>query len=199
MDELMKLAIEGDMLAQEKVGTAYMKGTNGLEKNLNEALKYFELAANNGSAMANYQLGKAYEKGNGVNLDIEKAKEYYKKSADNGYINAVNTLKQLENKSQETATVSETVKYQAPNTPKFETNKINEKKYSPKSKVVAILLALVLGAFGVHNWYLGNRKKALIQTIIGITGIGLYVSWIWAILEILTGKLNKDSEGRDLV
>lgn len=199
MEELIKLADEGDVEAQEKAGTAYMKGINGVEKNLFEALKYFELAANNGSAMANYQMGKAYEKGNGVNYDIEKAKEYYKKSADMGYINAVNTLKQLENKPQETPIATETVRYQAPEAGKTQTHKINEKSYSTKSKVTAILLAVLLGAFGAHNWYLGKRKKAIIQTILGISVIGLYISWIWAILEIFTGKLNTDSEGRKLV
>ena len=195
MEELIKLA-------QEKVGTAYMKGTNGTEKNLFEALKYFELAANNGSAMANYQMGKAYEKGNGVNCDIEKAKKYYKKSADMGYINAVNTLKQLDNKEQSTAqseTISNTAKYQAPEVAKSQTYKINEKTYSSKTKVVAITLAIILGGLGVHNWYLGKKKIALIQTLIGITGVGLYISWAWAIIEIFTGKIKIDSEGRELV
>lgn len=199
MEELIKLANEGNVVAQEKVGTAYMKGINGAEKNLFEALKYFELAANNGSAMANYQMGKAYEKGNGVNCDIEKAKEYYKKSADMGYINAVNTLKQLENKPQETPIASETVRYQVPEAAKSQTYKINEKTYSSKTKVVAITLAIILGGLGAHNWYLGKKKTALIQTLIGITGVGLYISWAWAIIEIFTGKIKIDSEGRELV
>jgi len=32
--------------------------------------------------------------------------------------------------------------------------------YSPKSSSVAGLLGIFLGAFGVHDWYLGNRKKS---------------------------------------
>lgn len=77
-----------------------------------------------------------------------------------------------------------------------------------KSKVVAGLLGIFLGGFGVHNFYLGYTKKAVIQlvcTIVGIllscVGIGVLVISgisIWGLIEgimILCGKIDKDGKG----
>ena len=76
-----------------------------------------------------------------------------------------------------------------------------------KSKVAAGLLGIFLGAFGVHNFYLGYTTKGLIQVLvatigglitcgIATTGIG-----IWGLVEgimILTGSINKDANGMPL-
>lgn len=76
-----------------------------------------------------------------------------------------------------------------------------------KSKIAAGLLAIFLGVFGVHNFYLGYTSKATAQLILGtagalLCGIGPVVSSIWGFVEgilILTGNINKDSEGNDLI
>lgn len=76
-----------------------------------------------------------------------------------------------------------------------------------KSKIAAGLLAIFLGGFGVHNFYLGYTSKATAQLILGtagalLCGIGPVVSSIWGFVEgilILTGNINKDSEGNDLI
>ena len=83
-----------------------------------------------------------------------------------------------------------------------------------KSKIAAGLLGIFLGQFGIHNFYLGYKNKALIQVI--VTGvchlIGIftctvgYIVTIWPILGmaiwglvegimILTGSINKDAGG----
>lgn len=80
-----------------------------------------------------------------------------------------------------------------------------------KSKVAAGLLGIFLGAFGVHNFYLGYTGKAVTQlvlTIVGIIlsciGIGAFIVLgieIWGLVEgimILTGKINKDAKGMPL-
>lgn len=73
-----------------------------------------------------------------------------------------------------------------------------------KSKVVAGILAILLGSLGVHNFYLGNTGKAVAQlllTLIGtwITcGISAVAASIWGIVEgiqILTGSINTDADG----
>lgn len=77
-----------------------------------------------------------------------------------------------------------------------------------KSKLAAGLLGIFLGAFGVHNFYLGYTSKAVTQlvlTIVGIVlnciGIGALVVFgvsIWALVEgimILVGKIDKDAKG----
>lgn len=65
------MANAGDVKAQEKVAVAYLKG-NGTEKDINKALEYFKMCAENGSGLGNYQLGKAYENGNGVEANMEQ-------------------------------------------------------------------------------------------------------------------------------
>lgn len=80
-----------------------------------------------------------------------------------------------------------------------------------KSKMAAGLLGIFLGAYGVHNFYLGYTTKAVIQlvcTIVGIilscVGVGIFVVagiGIWALVEgimILCGKINVDGQGRPL-
>ena len=58
------------------------------EKNHSEAIKYFKLAADQGYAPAQDQLGFAYENGYGVKQSDVEAIKYYKLSADQGYSGA---------------------------------------------------------------------------------------------------------------
>lgn len=80
-----------------------------------------------------------------------------------------------------------------------------------KSKLVAGLLGIFLGAFGVHNFYLGYTSKAVIQVVCTVVGIllsclvigGFVVLgiWIWGLVEgimILTGKIAVDAKGMPL-
>lgn len=78
-----------------------------------------------------------------------------------------------------------------------------------KSKMAAGLLGIFLGAFGVHNFYLGYTTKAVIQlvcSIVGILtscifGIGLIILsgiGIWGLVEgimILCDKIDVDGKG----
>ena len=75
-------------------------------------------------------------------------------------------------------------------------SKVSKKQ---KSKLVAFLLALFLGIWGAHNFYLGFKKKAIIQVILYCLAIGW--SFIWAFIEvvmILIGRIDKDAEGNSL-
>lgn len=80
-----------------------------------------------------------------------------------------------------------------------------------KSKLAAGLLGIFLGAYGVHNFYLGYTKKAVTQlslTIVGailscvVVGIFLVIGVsIWALVEaimIFTGNINQDGAGNPL-
>lgn len=87
-------------------------------------------------------------------------------------------------------------------------------KSGSKSKIVAGILAIFIGTFGVHNFYLGYTAKAVIQvscTVVslllticsfgigGIIGIPVISGIsIWALVEgilILCGKIDKDGKG----
>ena len=49
------------------------------------------------------------------------------------------------------------------------------KRAGDKSKVVAALLAFFLGGFGVHDFYLGNKRNGFIKLIGTLVGIALMV------------------------
>ncbi len=72
-----------------------------------------------------------------------------------------------------------------------------------KSKIAAGLLGIFLGAFGVHNFYLGYTGKAVAQLLITILSCGIlsFVSGIWGLIEgilILTGSIPVDADGNEL-
>lgn len=75
--------------------------------------------------------------------------------------------------------------------------------YGPKgnkSKIAAGLLGIFLGAFGVHNFYLGYTTKAVIQLVLTVAtcGIGSIATSIWGLIEgimILTGSIDRDADG----
>ena len=54
-----------------------------------------------------------------------------------------------------------------------------------KSKLAAGLLAIFLGSLGVHNFYLGFTKRAVIQLLVSLLtfGIGAPVIAVWALIE----------------
>ncbi len=76
----------------------------------------------------------------------------------------------------------------------------------PKSKIVGGLLGIFLGVFGVHNFYLGYRDKAIAQLLLGtvgtlLCGLGPIASGIWGFIEgimILCGNIKTDANGMPL-
>lgn len=72
-----------------------------------------------------------------------------------------------------------------------------------KSKMAAGLLGIFLGAFGVHNFYLGYTGKAIAQLLISVLSCGFlaFASSIWGLIEgilILTGSISVDGNGNPL-
>lgn len=58
-----------------------------------------------------------------------------------------------------------------------------------------ILLGVLLGAFGGHNFYAGYVKRAVMQLLLTLLScfFGGIISWIWALVEIFT--VRQDSDG----
>jgi TM2 domain-containing membrane protein YozV len=77
-------------------------------------------------------------------------------------------------------------------------HKEDEAAVGTKSKLVAGLLGIFLGGFGVHNFYLGFTGKAIAQIVLSfLCGIG----GIWGLIDgilILCGKIDKDAKGQKL-
>lgn len=70
---------------------------------------------------------------------------------------------------------------------------------APKSKLVAGLLGIFLGGWGIHNFYLGNTQRGVIQIIVSICTCG--IGGLWGFIEgilILCGNINTDADGNYL-
>ena len=76
-----------------------------------------------------------------------------------------------------------------------------------KSKLVAGLLGIFLGTFGVHNFYLGFTTKAVVQLLVSLVGglitcgIATVAVEIWGLVEgimILCGNIQTDANGDQL-
>lgn len=82
-----------------------------------------------------------------------------------------------------------------------------------KSKLTAGLFGIFLGQFGVHNFYMGYKTKAIIQVCVsgagvllvccgGVGVLPILAMWIWGLIEgimILTGHIKTDGKGNPLV
>ena len=69
--------------------------------------------------------------------------------------------------------------------------------------MTAGLLGIFLGAFGVHNFYLGFTGKAVAQLLITLLSCFFLspVSGIWGLIEgimLLCGKVTTDGKGNTL-
>ena len=65
-----------------------------------------------------------------------------------------------------------------------------------KSKLVAGLLGIFLGGFGIHNFYLGNNKRGVIQIIVTLVTCG--IGAIWGLVEasmLEVGDVNTGARG----
>lgn len=72
--------------------------------------------------------------------------------------------------------------------------------YTQRSRMAAGVLAILLGTYGVHSFYLGNTSRGLIQLLVSFLtcGFGAIFMMIWGILEgvkILDGRINTDANG----
>ena len=69
-----------------------------------------------------------------------------------------------------------------------------------KSKLVAGLLGIFLGGWGIHNFYLGNTGRGIAQIIVTFVTCG--IGALWGVIEgilVLTGSINTDADGNPLV
>ena len=76
--------------------------------------------------------------------------------------------------------------------------------YIPKNRYVAAILALIVGNLGIHNFYLGNREKAISQLLLSTVGVivlvGPIISSVWALVDLVNilTKVRTDANGYNL-
>ncbi|MEX6504914.1 peptidoglycan-binding protein [Jiella sp. M17.18] len=88
---LAEAAQKGDPKAQFEIGLRLMEGRNG-SPDAKAAARWFTLAAGHAFAPAEYSLGTLYEKGNGVDRNLDKARDEYLAAADQGNVRAMHNL-----------------------------------------------------------------------------------------------------------
>lgn len=76
---------------------------------------------------------------------------------------------------------------------------INQNFGPAKSKLAAGLLGIFLGSLGVHNFYLGYNKRALLQLLVSLLtcGFGATVMGIWGLIEGIFYLVGKDGYTTD--
>ena len=94
--------------------------------------------------------------------------------------------------------------YDAPNNGQYNQQYGAPNSNEPKQKMVAGLLAILLGGLGIHKFYLGDNQKGIMYLLISLLtcGIGATVITILSIIEgirILTGEIKTDFYGNPLV
>lgn len=59
-----------------------------------------------------------------------------------------------------------------------------------KNRCVYVLLAILLGEIGVHNFYAGYIGRGIAQLLITVFSFGFlfWVAWIWAVVEAIVVK-----------
>ena len=68
----------------------------GVDQSYERAAEYFKVAARQGQASAQFNLGVLYANGQGVEQFFETASEWWIKSAEQGFENAIKYLQQLD-------------------------------------------------------------------------------------------------------
>ena len=76
-----------DSETQFNIGCRYLMGWS-VKRDLPQAIRWFQRAAQHGHAEAQFNLGVIYDTGDGIRRDLEKAAEWYQKSARQGYAKA---------------------------------------------------------------------------------------------------------------
>ena len=71
---------------------------------------------------------------------------------------------------------------------------------APKQWMVALLLGIFLGGFGIHNFYLGYTTRGIIQLILTITVFGAPITGVWVLIELImilmrSGSYAYDAQG----
>jgi TPR repeat protein len=91
MREWQPIAEQGDANAQYNLGLLYARG-QGVEKNPQEAARWYEKAAEQGVPAAQYNLGVMYANGQGVQASPEQAAKWFLKAAEQGVTDAATGL-----------------------------------------------------------------------------------------------------------
>lgn len=66
-----------------------------------------------------------------------------------------------------------------------------------KSATLAYLLVFFVGMLGGHRFYLGRIATGIAQLLLTLTGVGMLISVVWAIIDLflIPGMIQKYNDG----
>ncbi len=72
---------------------------------------------------------------------------------------------------------------------------LDDSSVTAKSRTTFIVLGVLLGPLGAHNFFAGYRNKAFTQLLITVLTLGLAspMTWVWAVIDVCT--VERDSSG----
>ena len=94
---------EGAKMSKLILGRLYYNGLRGVGRDFKKARRYYEMAAEDGIAEANFYLGEMYAEGRGVEYDFQQAAVYYRAAARSGHAEAAFRLGMLFKEGKEVA------------------------------------------------------------------------------------------------
>src|SRR6266496_825050 len=86
--EIKAKAEKGDSESQLRLGAAFFFGHLGVEEDQAQAVKWYRKAADQRYAVAQYNLGVCYSRGEGVARDEAEAVKWYRKAAEQNCVYA---------------------------------------------------------------------------------------------------------------
>jgi len=93
--QLLKEAVEGDAVSQRMVSCCYLFGDRGPERDMAQAKKWLLTAAENGDMDAQADLAHCYATGTAFSKDLQSARLWYQRAAQQGSKKAEKALDEL--------------------------------------------------------------------------------------------------------
>lgn len=152
---------------------------NSLTKNMNELVDIF--FSKLGYRDLKTEMTKGDETYNEVCLVAFSLFDFYKKEAEKSNINYSYTFPVAEG----------VIGLPSKNESEWSITFRKEQMKGEKSWVTYAVLGVFLGAYGVHNFYAGQKKKGIIKLIGTCTLIGAPFTGLWALIEAYKAYQNK--------
>ena len=96
LERIKKRVVADDAVAIHQLGCLYSFGSRGLPQDVDKAMELWHRAGELGCAEAHYNIAVTYDHGEGVEMDMKKAKHYYELAAMGGNVFARHFLGALE-------------------------------------------------------------------------------------------------------
>lgn len=91
-EQMQKSAENKDASAQNLLGVVYENGFLGQNEDIERAINWYKKSANNGSGIAENNIGNLYYRGQGLEKNDELAYKFYKKSMEKNTPEAINSI-----------------------------------------------------------------------------------------------------------